>query len=129
MYTGNLSIVEDGAKIGRLVFIFSVDCPKEEIPKAILFEIQIPGMDDSFVNDIPVSPPAFEEKHTRWVVRHAMAVQNITARSGKIVASVKLDGDELEMSSPLIVVEPPTFWGAPIDPGLPDAQSPPAPQE
>ena len=111
MYTGNLSITEEPSVITKLMFLFNVDIPLPYIPTVVTVEVTIPGVPVPLREEVKVPPPAapIGPEHTRWIFRHAIGMQNITARSGKIVARVWVDDQELEISSALIVVGEPSL--------------------
>ena len=101
MHPGNIAIIEDGAPVGQLIFLFSVDCELDVIPKEVVFEVALPGAEPQRTT-VSVTPPEVGEGHTRWFMRHAMGVQNQPLRAGKIAAKVTADGNDPVVSAPWI---------------------------
>jgi len=105
-YTGNIILPAEEWLVMKLIFFFTLDCPNILRPKSITFEITLPN-DEPQVETVPLAVLEPEPHHTRWIFRHPLLVQGKTLRPGKIKGRVLLDEQELEVSTPWIVVPPP----------------------
>lgn len=101
MYPANIAIPTDDVAVGQLIFLFHFDCPIDEPPSTIAFEVTLPGGEPQR-SVIQVDKPEANPKHTRWLFRHALTIQGQSLRLGKIGVRVTVDGQELDVSSPWI---------------------------
>lgn len=117
VYTGSIIIEDDSFAPAQLQFLLNVDCPREEVPQRVVFEIQLPGDTPPHRAEIDVSPVTFEEGHTRWIMRHAVAFRNPMLLPGKIEARVFLD----DKAYPAVAawIEKAAFEAPPTSPSFP----------
>lgn len=112
VYPGNIGIPVEGSIAGQLMFFFSFDCPIEDTPANITFEIILPGERPEQAT-VSVNRPEPDGKHTRWFMRQVIAVQGKTLRAGKILARVTADNAEVDISSPWIEIGPQMTFAPP----------------
>jgi hypothetical protein len=134
IYPGNITIPANTVElaVNQLQFLFFADFPKEEVPKEITFEVELPG-EPAQRQSITVAvepPPPIQEKHTRWLVRQGLGFVRPVLRLGKIQARMITDGVTYPAVAPWIeqVELPPNLTTGTNASPQPSGQSPIAEQ-
>jgi hypothetical protein len=108
VYSGNIAIPFEPIPQISLTFLFSVDCPIDEYPSKVSYEVTLPNGSPTR-QEITSTPLEPNPNHTRWHFRHVLSVENQPLYTGKIKARVLFNDQELEISSPWIEMMAPAI--------------------